>query len=51
MLALVPWVAEVSTPVLITGEAGTGKELVAPAIARAGPAAFVAVNCGPSPRA
>jgi DNA-binding NtrC family response regulator len=45
-------VAEVGLPVLVHGETGTGKELVARAIHDCGPrrqGAFVAVNCGAIP--
>ncbi len=46
--ALIPRAAHALVPVLVEGESGVGKELVARAIHTAGPrrpAAFVAVNC------
>jgi two-component system response regulator AtoC len=49
VLALVGRVAEVNTPVLITGETGTGKELVASELHHQSPRRgqpFIAVNCG-----
>ncbi len=52
VLALVPKVAGDDIPVLICGETGTGKELVARAIHRAGPRRhkpFVAINCSALP--
>jgi transcriptional regulator with GAF, ATPase, and Fis domain len=52
VLAEVRSVADLSKPVLLRGESGSGKELVARAIHRAGPrrgAPFVAVNLGAVP--
>lgn len=49
VLTLVEKVAQENIPVLVLGETGTGKELVARAIHGAGPRSkkeFVAVNCG-----
>ncbi len=50
--ALLPRVAESDLPVLLLGETGTGKELVARAVHALSPRrrrAFVAMNCGATP--
>jgi two-component system response regulator AtoC len=52
VLVLIGRVAEVNSPVLITGETGTGKELVARELHQQSPRRkkpFVAVNCGAIP--
>jgi len=52
LLALVDKVAQSDVPVLITGESGSGKELIARALAENGPRksrAFVAENCAAVP--
>ena len=54
VLAMVAKVSAENIPVLIYGETGTGKEMVARAIHQAGKrknASFVAVNCGALPEA
>lgn len=52
LFALVERIAQVSSPALLLGETGTGKELVARALHHTGPRAagpFVAVNCASVP--
>jgi DNA-binding NtrC family response regulator len=49
IFALIPEIAESDASVLITGETGTGKELVAKAIhakSKRNPFPFIAINCG-----
>jgi len=52
LFKLIPEVAESDASVLLTGETGTGKELVAKAIhakSRRAPYPFIAINCGAIP--
>jgi DNA-binding NtrC family response regulator len=52
VFALIPEVAASSAPVLLTGETGTGKELIAKAIhatSDRAPCPFVPINCGALP--
>jgi two-component system, NtrC family, response regulator AtoC len=52
VLALVPVMARTDATLLVTGETGTGKDLVAEAVHRASPRArfpFIKVNCGALP--
>ena len=52
LYALIPEVAQSDSSILITGETGTGKELVAKAIHAKSPRAelpFIAINCGALP--
>jgi two-component system, NtrC family, response regulator GlrR len=52
LLATLDRLAPVQTPVIITGESGVGKELVAQALHYAGPRAqgpFIAINCAAIP--
>ena len=54
VLSILPAVAQSNSPVLITGETGTGKDVLAEAIHKASPRAresFVRVNCGHMPEA
>jgi len=54
LLALIPRVADTAVPVLVRGESGSGKELVARALHESGPRAdhpFVTVNCAAVPEA
>lgn len=52
LLRLVPVIAQHDTPVLITGETGTGKDLLAESVHKASPRSrepFVRFSCGPMP--
>jgi len=52
VLALIPRVAAATVPVLVSGESGSGKELVARALHESGPRAdgpFITVNCAAVP--
>ncbi len=52
LLALIPRVADAGVPVLVRGESGSGKELIARALHESGPRAdhpFVTVNCAAVP--
>jgi len=52
LLRLVPVIAQHDTPVLITGETGTGKDLLAESTHKASPRSrepFVRFSCGPMP--
>jgi PAS domain S-box-containing protein len=52
ILGLVPVIAQHDTPVLITGETGTGKDLLAESVHKASPRSrepFVRFSCGPMP--
>lgn len=52
LLRLVPVIAQHDAPVLITGETGTGKDLLAESIHKASPRSrepFVRFSCGPMP--
>ena len=52
LLRLVPVIAQHDTPVLITGETGTGKDLLAESTHKASPRSrepFVRFSCGPRP--
>ena len=52
LLRLVPVIAQHDSPVLITGETGTGKDLLAESVHKASPRSrepFVRFSCGPMP--
>ncbi len=52
LLRLVPVIAQHESPVLITGETGTGKDLLAESVHKASPRSrepFVRFSCGPMP--
>ena len=52
LLTLVPVIAQHDSPVLITGETGTGKDLLAESVHKASPRSrepFVRFSCGPMP--
>lgn len=54
ILSVLPAISQSDSPVLITGETGTGKDVLAEAIHKASPRArepFVRVNCGHMPEA